>query len=127
MSYNVLVVDDSAVMRSILVRTLRLAGFPLGLVVEAGNGADGLHALRSQRIDVALLDINMPEMPGDELLAEIRRDPRTVNLPVVVVSTERSERRVAAMAALGASFISKPFTPAQIRACVLGVMGVVDA
>jgi two-component system chemotaxis response regulator CheY len=122
MPLNVLVVDDSAVMRTMLTRTLRAIGLDLDIIVEAGNGADGLRVLQQRPIDLVLVDLNMPVMGGDEMLEHIRASAATRHLPVIVVTTERSETRVAAMRQLGAGFISKPFSAEQIRECVLGVL-----
>src|SRR5262249_30872763 len=113
MAYNVLVVDDSAVMRAMLIRVLRMSALPLGVVYEAGDGARALDLLSEHDIDVALVDINMPVMDGDELIDRIRANPDTAMLPIIVVSTERSDTRIESIGRRGASFISKPFTPEQ--------------
>ena len=86
MAFNVLVVDDSAVMRQMVVRTLKMSGLPLGTVLEAGNGEEGLFVLQDQWVDLLLLDINMPVMNGEEMLRRIRASPETEKLPVIVVS-----------------------------------------
>ena len=68
MSLNVLVVDDSAVMRAMIIKTLRLSGLPLGEVHEAANGQEGLGTLDEHWIDLVLVDINMPVMNGEEMI-----------------------------------------------------------
>ena len=73
MAFNVLVVDDSAVMRAMIARVVRLSGVPLGEMFEAPNGAEGLRVVREQWVDLVLLDINMPVMNGEEMLAAARR------------------------------------------------------
>ena len=70
---NVLVVDDSAVMRAMVIKSLRLSGLPLNAVHEAGNGEEALQVLDAQWIDLALVDINMPVMNGEELLTRVRQ------------------------------------------------------
>lgn len=127
MAFNVLVVDDSAVMRQMVVRILRMSGLPLGAVHEAGNGEEGLSVLRDEWIDLLLLDINMPVMDGEEMLRRIRGQPETASLPVIVVSTEGSEARLAALQELGASIVHKPFAPETLRDVILHVTGVTDA
>ncbi|MCC6928877.1 MAG: response regulator [Gemmatimonadaceae bacterium] len=127
MAINVLVVDDSAVMRSMLIRTLRLSGLPLTSVYQAGNGAEALATLAAHEVDLALVDINMPVMNGEQLIDQVRADARLAGVAIVVVSTEGSETRIAALKARGASFIHKPFTPEQVRTTVLRVLGVADA
>jgi two-component system chemotaxis response regulator CheY len=124
MAFNVLIVDDSAVMRGMIARVVRLSGLPLGAIHEAGDGAAGLAALAEHWVDLVLLDVNMPVMDGEEMLRRLRADPETAALPVIIVSTEGSEARRAALEALGVSFIRKPFKPEDLRALVLQATGV---
>ena len=126
MAFNVLVVDDSAVMRQMVVRTLKMSGLPLGTVLEAANGEEGLFVLQDQWVDLLLLDVNMPVMNGEEMLRRVRAAPETENLPVIVVSTEGSETRLAALHELGASIVHKPFAPETLRDTILRVTGVTD-
>jgi two-component system, chemotaxis family, chemotaxis protein CheY len=126
MAMNVLLVDDSAVMRAMLMRTLDMSGLALANVHQAGNGQEGLELLRSQPVDLVLLDISMPVMRGDEMLEAMRTDAALADVPVVVVSSERSEERVNRMKALRAVVVHKPFTPEQLRAVVLNATGLLD-
>lgn len=126
MNFNVLVVDDSEVMRAMVARVLRLSGLPLGEVFQAGDGASGLRILAEQWVDLALIDINMPVMSGEEMLERVRADPETRDLGVVVVSTESSDTRIERLRALGAAFVHKPFTPETLREAILDVTGVSD-
>ncbi len=127
MAFNVLVVDDSAVMRQMVVRTLKMSGLPLGTVLEAGNGEEGLFVLQDQWVDLLLLDINMPVMNGEEMLRRLRASPETEKLPVIVVSTEGSETRLAALHELGAAIVRKPFAPETLRDTIIRITGVSDA
>ena len=124
MALNILVVDDSAVVRAIILKTLRLAGIEIGTVHEAGDGQEGLAILEKQWIDVAFVDINMPVMDGEELIERVRRNPVWADLPIVVVSTEGSETRVRHLEEMGARFIRKPFPPEAIRRVVHEITGV---
>lgn len=124
MRFNVLVVDDSQVMRAMVVRSLRLTGLPLGEVREAGDGAEALRVLDESWIDLALVDINMPVLDGESLIRRVRENPATADLAVVVVSTESSEARIESLRALGAEFVHKPFTPEALRETVLHITGV---
>jgi two-component system, chemotaxis family, chemotaxis protein CheY len=126
MAFNVLVVDDSAVMRQMVVRTLKMSGLPLGTVLEAANGEEGLSVLQEQWVDLLLLDINMPVMNGEEMLRRVRASPETEALPVIVVSTEGSETRLAALHELGASIVRKPFAPETLRDTIIRMTGVTD-
>ena len=123
MPYNVLVVDDSAVMRKMIIRTLELTGLPLGQVHEAANGEEGLAVLDQHWVDVALVDINMPILDGEQMIRRVREQPATQDLPIVIVSTDRSEERADRLREKVAGFVHKPFTPEQLRDVVSGVLG----
>lgn len=127
MSLHTLVVDDSAVMRSMLIRTLRLSGLPLTTVEQAGNGQEALEVLARTGIDLALIDLGMPVMDGEALLVKMRENQALARIGVVVVSTEGSQTRIDRLTELGAVFIRKPFTPEEVRTAVLRVLGVGDA
>jgi two-component system, chemotaxis family, chemotaxis protein CheY len=126
-TYDILVVDDSAVMRAMLIRVLRISGLPIGTVHEAGDGVRALDVLSAHKVDLALVDINMPIMNGDELLDRIRETPALVDLPVLIVSTEHSDTRIGSVMRRGAGFVHKPFTAEQIRAAALRAIGVPHA
>lgn len=115
MALNLLIVDDSTVMRSMILKTLRMTGLPLGEVHQAGDGAEGLQQLDEHWVDLCITDINMPVMDGMEMIAAIRADDGLADIPVIVVSTEGSQTRIDQLAAQGAKFIPKPFTPETVR------------
>jgi two-component system chemotaxis response regulator CheY len=126
MQFNILIVDDSAVMRAMIQKTLRLSGLPIGDVHQAANGLEGLQKAAEVWSDLILADINMPVMTGIEMIEHLRAKPETRDIPIIVVSTESSETRVAWLAERGVSFVHKPFTPEQLRAIILQVTGVTD-
>ncbi len=126
MNLNVLVVDDSSVMRAMIGKTLRLSRIPLEGVHEAGNGSEGLAILGERQIDLALVDLNMPVMNGEEMIQRMRQDPRTATIPVIVVSTEGSFKRISLLRKQGAEFVHKPFTPESLREAVADMIGVCD-
>lgn len=111
MGLRVLVVDDSMVMRRLIRRTLILTGLPVEHVEEAGNGVEALAALDGAEFDLALVDINMPVMDGEELIDRVRDEPRLRELPILVVSTESGETRIARLTPKVEGFVHKPFTP----------------
>jgi len=115
MKLNILVVDDSAVMRKMIIRTLTMCGIGVGEIYEASNGKEGLARLDEHWIDLLLIDINMPVMDGMEMLNHVRNNPETRDIPVLIVSTESNEKRIASFCKLGASFVHKPFTPEVIK------------
>jgi two-component system, chemotaxis family, chemotaxis protein CheY len=121
---NVLVVDDSAVIRAMIIKTLKLAGVDLGQVHEAANGQAGLEKLQADWIDIAFVDINMPVMNGEEMIVKLRENPLWADLPVVVVSTEGSQTRIDRLLQKGVRFVHKPFAPEVVRQVVLEITGV---
>ncbi|WP_182112618.1 MULTISPECIES: response regulator [unclassified Actinotalea] len=110
---RVLVTDDSRVMRQIVIRTLRQAGFEWE-VLEAPDGAAGLAVVREQDPDLVLSDWNMPEMTGIELLRAMRG--AGIDTPFGFVTSEGSAEMRAQAEAEGALFlIAKPFSAEVFR------------
>jgi len=123
MAFNVLVVDDSSVMRAMIIRTLRLSGLSMGEIHEAANGQEGLQVLEHHWIDLALVDMNMPVMTGEEMLDRVRQNPETADLRVVIISTEGSDTRIDILRRKGVGFVHKPFTPEILRETILRITG----
>jgi two-component system chemotaxis response regulator CheY len=120
-----LIVDDSAVMRKIVERSLRQAGLEALIVHEAGNGNEGLKVLEAHATDLILSDINMPAMDGLEFVRQIAARKLAPGVPVVMITTESSEERVKEAIAAGArGYIRKPFTPDQVKQRVLSLLAV---
>ncbi|MBN2212442.1 MAG: response regulator [Sedimentisphaerales bacterium] len=116
MSYKILIVDDSAITRAVLKRTIQMIDLPVEGIYEACNGKEGLAQLKKQPVDVVFTDLNMPEMNGMEMASAIQQDPQLQQIPVVVVTTESSEVRLEELIAKGArKYVHKPFTPEMIR------------
>ena len=124
MSLNILVVDDSAVMRAMIIRILRLTGLSLGEIYEAPNGQEGLKVLDDKWVDLALVDINMPVMNGEEMIDTIRNSKTIADLPIIVVSTESNIERVEKIRRKKVEFVHKPFTPEVLRKTVLQLTGI---
>jgi two-component system chemotaxis response regulator CheY len=123
MESEILVVDDSAAIRKILQRVLRQTGMSIGAIYEAGDGQEALETLKKRKIDLVLSDINMPKMDGLQLLASVRASPEWRNIPVVMITTEGGETRVAEAVKLGASgYVRKPFTADQIKEKLTGFL-----
>jgi two-component system chemotaxis response regulator CheY len=122
MPLNILVVDDSPVMRGMIIRTIGLSGIEVSEIHEAGNGREGLELLEKQWIDVLFMDVNMPVMNGIEMLDKIREQPALNDLPVMIISTESNEERIRAFREKGAVFIHKPFTPELLREKILATL-----
>lgn len=119
---DVLLVDDSRVMRQLVRRTLRQAGFDLGQVVEAENAKEALAKLAGWRPHVVLSDWNMPEMTGIEMLEALRAGGNTV--PVGFVTSESTPVMRTRALETGASFLmTKPFTAEDFQIS-LGCVGI---
>ncbi len=122
---NVLIVDDSSVMRKIVDRSLRQAGLELKEVFEASNGMEALARLQQTRVDLILSDINMPAMDGLELVRQIQHLENAKGVPIVMITTEAGEARVIQAITNGAKgYIRKPFTPDQIKERVIPLLQV---
>ena len=116
MKGTILVVDDSAMMRKIVLRTLKTAGVELDTVLEAGDGVEALTLLRANTVQLIMCDINMPNMSGIELLLKIKEEKLAAGVPIVMVTTEGSEPQVRQAILAGArGYIRKPFTVEHIE------------
>jgi len=120
---DILIVDDSAAIRKILLRVLAQTDLPIGKVLEAGDGVEALKALESNKVGLILSDINMPNMDGLQLLTHLRTNPDWSQLPVIMITTEGSQAKVLEAVQLGArGYVRKPFTAEQIKEKVLGCL-----
>jgi len=124
MALNILVVDDSAVVRAVISKTFKLAGIPVGELYQAGNGKEALEILNDNWVDLVFSDINMPVMGGIEMIEKMSADGLLKTIPVVVVSTEGSATRIEQLKSRGISaYIRKPFTPELVRKVVDDIIG----
>jgi len=124
MPLNVLIVDDSSVMRAMIIKTIRMSGLDLGEVYQAGNGKEGLDAARENWVDLVVADINMPVMNGEEMIDRMKADPELSALPTIVISTEGSATRIQRLEKKGVTFIHKPFAPEIIRDAIQDLTGI---
>ena len=117
---KILIVDDSATMRKIIMRVLRQADLKVDEILEAGNGVEGLKVMvNDPDIDMILSDVNMPEMNGIEFVKAVRTKHKKDSLPVVMITTEGGEAMVAKAIEAGANdYVTKPFTPDSIAAAL---------
>jgi two-component system chemotaxis response regulator CheY len=104
-----LVVDDSRAMRVLLSRMLEECGFQ---VAQAQHGGEGLsHLLQHPDTNLALVDWNMPEMTGIEMVEAVRKDQKLANVRLMMVTTESEMSQVERALAAGANeYVMKPFT-----------------
>lgn len=104
---NILIVEDSDVMRAFLVASLE--GLPLQ-IVEASTGFEALKILPHYNFSLIVTDINMPDINGLELISFLKKHPNYNDVPIIVISTERSEEDRKRAKSLGAcDYLVKPF------------------
>jgi two-component system, chemotaxis family, chemotaxis protein CheY len=116
MKGTVLLVDDSAIMRKVILRVLKMADVEFEAVLEAGDGNAALNLLRANQVALIMCDINMPVMSGLQLLQQIKQENLAADVPIVMVSTENSEQQVRQAILAGArGYIRKPFTVDHIK------------
>ena len=116
MAYNILIVDDSKIVRSVIQRAVELSGADVGVIYQAGNGQEALDMMGKEWIDILFADINMPVMDGVQMVEEMARRGLVRDIPVVIVSTDRSEVRMQQLKEHGVrEYLNKPFTPESIR------------
>lgn len=109
-----LIVEDSPTMRQLISFSLRRLSAATR-IVEAVDGADALRRLAHDEIDFVLTDINMPIMDGLKLVALLRANPSTCNLPIIIITTEGADEDRQRGLELGAdAYISKPVQGDQL-------------
>lgn len=115
---RILIVEDSETMRSLLASSLEELDVPVK-VSEAASGFEALRVLPREDFDLVVTDINMPDINGLELVSFIRSNERYREIPLVIVSTEGSERDRDRGLELGAdAYLVKPFDPDALRQVV---------
>jgi CheY-like chemotaxis protein len=118
---RVLVIDDDPDLGRVVRRVLELEGYD---VVLSDDGLRGLAAAQRQRPDVIVLDLMMPVMDGYQVLEQLQNDPRTRDIPVVVLSAVALDETRERVEAAGASaFLTKPFEPDQLSRALSSVIG----
>ena len=114
---KLLIVDDSTMLRDMLSYALNEGGY--NDVTEAVDGVDGLEKSKSTTFDLVITDVNMPNMDGITLVNELRGLPQYSKVPILVLTTERSDDMKTKGKAAGATgWIVKPFVPDQLLKAV---------
>jgi two-component system chemotaxis response regulator CheY len=119
---TILIVEDSATTRSLIRAVIdELGDFD---TVEASTGFEALKMLPAGSFDLIITDINMPDINGLELISFVKGNDRYNHLPIVIISTERSEEDKKRGMALGAAaYISKPFTSDELKGIIEKTIG----
>lgn len=111
---TILIVDDSASMRAMLVAIVEALGDYQ--IVEATSGFEALRLLPREQVDLILTDINMPDINGLELIGYLRKNPNYKDIPVFIISSEGSPKDIERGKQLGADeYVIKPFSPATLQ------------
>ena len=107
-----LIIDDSKSIRSILSKILTEVGFT---VEKAANGREALDVIKKGRVDLALVDLYMPDMNGFEFIQEVRKDNAYKDMRLMMVTSETAKNKVVEALEAGADeYIMKPFTKEMI-------------
>jgi len=111
---TILIADDSQAMRAILTSTLESLGDCR--IVEASSGFEAMRLLPREKVDLVLTDINMPDINGLELISYMRSNPNYQDIPIIIISTEGSQKDIERGRQLGANdYVIKPFDPARLQ------------
>jgi two-component system, chemotaxis family, chemotaxis protein CheY len=113
---NVLLIDDSMVIRKMLRRVLGECSLNITEMFEAGDGSQALKLLEANPVHLILCDVNMPVMSGLEFLEAVRQRAEWNDIPVIMVTTEGGMDNVVKAVQLGAKgYIHKPFTTDEVK------------
>ena len=108
----IMVVDDSITVRKITSRLLEREGYR---VITARDGVDALEQLKKERPAVMLIDIEMPRMDGFDLTRNVRGDPRTMEIPIIVISSRTAPKHRSRASELGVNaYLGKPYEEAEL-------------
>jgi two-component system chemotaxis response regulator CheY len=119
---RILVTEDSATMRSLLVATIEALGDYE--VVEAASGFEALRLLPRETVDLIITDINMPDINGLELINYVRKSDTYRTTPLFIISTEGREKDVEKGLSLGANeYLVKPIDPERLQALINQYIG----
>lgn len=109
---KILVVDDSILIRRLVQANLEVEDYE---VIEAADGREALDKIRSEKPDLILLDVVMPELDGFEVLQKLRQDSKTADIPVVMLTVRVEEAdQIKGWEAGADDYITKPFNPAAL-------------
>lgn len=124
MGLHCLIVEPNIVARGFCVRALQRSGIEIATIREAGHGREALDLLRAQRADLVITALAMPELDGIGLCAALRGDAQLADIPVVLLTSERTARVRAMTEQYGArGCLLRPFRPEAVRVLVSEVLG----
>jgi len=119
---KILIAEDSSTMRALIVSAISALGD--FTIVEAANGFDALRILPQEKVDLVITDINMPDINGLELVNFIRNNEHYQQTPLIIISTEGSEKDREKGLRLGAdAYLVKPFSPGDLQSLLQKYLG----
>lgn len=124
MAYRILIVDDSPIIRKMIVRILGMLPMDIGECLEAGDGQEALDVLATEWIDLMLCDVNMPRVSGEDVVRILSERDATKDLPVIIVTSDRSAAREERLMAYGVrNYVHKPVTPESLQQALVATLG----
>ena len=120
MSLNILVVDDSAVMRKIIIKAITEGRFKDSNIFEASDGLEGLKIFDPSKFDLILADWNMPNLNGLEFVKKVREIKTNKKIIIIMITTEGSAGKMEEVMNNGVdNYVTKPFTSVQLEQKIL--------
>lgn len=109
---TILIVDDEEMIRELAKDYLQSKGYD---VLTAEDGKKGLQEAKSKKPDLIILDVNMPKMSGFQVLAELKKDKHTLNIPVFMLTTRKADEDIRqGMEHMADKYLPKPFMPGTL-------------
>ena len=122
-SHSIITVDDSSTMRRIIKNTLQKLGF--SNILEAEHGVEALEVLAKNEVDIIITDWNMPEMDGLTFVKTLRLDPKYVDIPILMITTEAAKEDILTALKNGVNnYVVKPFTPEILQEKVFKLLDI---
>ncbi|MDJ0624833.1 MAG: response regulator [Candidatus Caenarcaniphilales bacterium] len=121
MSRTILVADDEPSLRLLVKATLASRKYTL---IEVSNGQEALDLAKQINPDIVLLDVMMPYLTGFQVCTELRKDPKTVNVPIIILTAKGGQDDKDMASSVGANhFLTKPFRPPDLLNAIDFVLG----
>ncbi|MCK5241871.1 response regulator [bacterium] len=111
---DILLVDDSTAMRLFIKKALSTQGMEIGKCFQAGKGQEALELLGQEHVDIAFIDLNLPDIYGLEIIEFIRRQPKLQHVKIVIITSEAHQPRLQDFVEQGILLIQKPFTAEEL-------------
>lgn len=112
---KILIVDDSSLARTFVIRCFEVAGVTADNFVEASDGAKALDYINNNEVSLVVSDLNMPNIDGAHLSNEIKANKKSKHIPIVIITSAGSDEQVEELKEIGVNVVmSKPISPNDI-------------